>query len=188
MQFDPAIHHRRSIRWKGYDYSQRGLYFVTIALQGRRCLFGKVNEARVNLTAAGLLIEQKWLELPHVYGGIALDEFVVMPNHFHGIVVLVSPFAGQKGQAQGPAPTLSLPDVVHRFKTLTTTQYIRGVKTDGWPSFDGRLGQRNYHERVIRNSNELTNTQRYIHDNPLRWEFDRLNPNAKAIDDKDPWL
>lgn len=86
--FDPERHHRRSIRLKGYDYSQAGAYFVTICTQGRICLFGDVVNDQMELNDAGRLMESAWLDLPNRFPAIELDEFVVMPNHMHGIIVI----------------------------------------------------------------------------------------------------
>ena len=80
------------------------------------------------------------------------------------------------GQPQGVAPTLSLPDVVHRLKTLTTKRYSDGVKQHDWPPFPGKLWQRNYYEHIIRNENELNRIREYVVNNPLQWELDRENP------------
>ena len=84
---------------------------------------------------------------------------------------------GPNGQAQGPAPTvtLSLGDVVHRFKTMTTKRYADGVKQLGWQSFPGKLWQRNYWEHIIRNEMEMNRIREYIRNNPAQWESDRLN-------------
>jgi hypothetical protein len=117
MKYNPGIHHRRSIRLKDYDYSQAGLYFVTICTQGRHCLFGDIEDDTVKLTAAGEMARTVWEEIPFHYPGVELDEFVIMPNHFHGIVIIVG--AGpracppracpdaqpQYGQPRGVAPT-----------------------------------------------------------------------------------
>ena len=80
-------------------------------------------------------------------------------------------------QPQGVAPTISLPDVVQRFKSLTTTKYVKGVAQDSWPTFPGRLWQRNYYEHVIRSENELNSIREYIELNPTKWAFDRENPD-----------
>ena len=102
---------------------------------------------------------------------------------------------GVDGQAQGPAPTggyagkaartggvvgLSLPDVVHRFKSFTTARYRHGVQNDGWTPFPGRLWQRNYYEHIIRNDDELSHIRQYIAGNPARWAMDRYH--SKAVD------
>jgi len=187
MTYDPTKHHRRSIRLRGYDYRQAGAYFVTICSQNRECMFGQVVEGQMILNAPGHMVELVWRELPQHYPGIEVDAFVVMPNHVHGIIILVG--AGPRacpdksGQPQGvtPTTTMSLPDVVHRFKSLTTARYRRGVLQDSWPAFPGRLWQRNYHEHVVRSEEELNRIQQYVIDNPLHWEEDPENPaNAAA--------
>jgi len=190
MNYDPDRHHRRSIRLKGFDYSQSGAYFVTICTQNRACLFGEIVEGEMRLNEAGRMVHAAWEELSIHYPGVECDGFVVMPNHIHGIVVLVG--AGPRacpdhGQPQGVAPTLSLVDVVHRFKTLTTKRYADRVKQFGWPPFPGRLWQRNYYEHIIRDEESLNRIRRYILDNPARWAFDRENPAAMAPEAEDAW-
>ncbi len=205
MKYNPEQHHRRSIRLKGYDYSQAGAYFITIVTKDRACLFGNVVDGKMRLNDAGRMIQSVWCEIPAFYSGVDVDEFVVMPNHIHGIVVLVGaaprgrpgyPVAGDVtgqargpgptltgdviGQAQGPAPTLSLPDVVHRFKTLTTKRYADGVKQCDRPSFPGRVWQRNYYEHIIRDEESLNRIREYVVNNPLQWELDRENPDGRA--------
>ena len=88
MRYDPNIHHRRSIRLKDYDYSLGGAYFVTICLQGSECLLGQVVGEEVQLNEAGRMIERWWLELPNKVAALEIDAAVVMPNHFHGIIVI----------------------------------------------------------------------------------------------------
>ena len=204
MKYDPARHHRRSIRLKRYDYSRSGAYFVSICIQNRECLFGDIVDGAMVLNDAGILIQTVWDEIPLHYSGIETDEFVVMPNHVHGIIVIVGagPRAcpdhehamqnketgqpSQTGQPQGVAPTLSLSDVVHRFKTMTTKRYTDGVKQHGWLRFSGKLWQRNYCEHIIRHENELHRIRDYIVNNPMKWELDRENPNARAVCEPDP--
>ncbi len=89
MKYNPKIHHRRSIRLKGYDYSQAGLYFITICCQDRECLFGHITNGEMILNDAGKMVETEWLKLPERFPNIALHEFVVMPNHFHAILEIV---------------------------------------------------------------------------------------------------
>lgn len=186
MKHDPEPHHRRSIRLQGYDYTRAGAYFVTMCTQNRERLFGDVVDGEMRLNAAGQMMQSVWDELPAFYPGVDTDEFVVMPNHMHGIVVLVGATPcgrPEPGQAQGPAPTvtamptLSLSDVVHRFKTLTTKRYADGVKQLGWPPFPGRLWQRNYYEHIVRNDESLNRIREYIVTNQIQWEIDRENPD-----------
>lgn len=189
MTYDPSKHHRRSIRLKGYDYSRVGAYFVTVVTQGRECLFGQVMDGEMRLNDAGRMVQAVWNQLPVFYPGVQTDAFIVMPNHIHGIIVLTGHPVGAgpracpdnvpqgTGQPQGVAPTLSFPDVVHRFKTMTTKRYADGVKTMGWQPFVGRLWQRNYYEHIIRNDGSLNHIREYIANNPLGWESDRENPD-----------
>ncbi|MGF1614694.1 MAG: hypothetical protein ACFCVA_12530 [Gammaproteobacteria bacterium] len=123
-KYDPAIHHRHSIRLQGYDYSQAGAYFVTVCTQKRECLFGEIVNGNMRLNDAGRMVQAVWDEIPAHYPDIDIDAFIVMPNHIHGIVVIVwaAPCdrpndgnglaqgpnglaQGPNGQAQGPAPT-----------------------------------------------------------------------------------
>ena len=189
MGFDPDKHHRQSIRLKEYDYSQPGAYFVTICTQNQECVFGQVVQGEMILDGAGQMVESVWLQLPEHYPGAEVDAFAIMPNHVHGIIILVGagpracpdteqPQGTHPGQPQGAAPTktLSLPDVVHRFKSLTAAKYRRGVRNDGWQPFTGRLWQRNYYEHVIRDEDELDRIRQYVDDNPAGWEEDPENP------------
>nr|WP_319396212.1 transposase [uncultured Desulfobacter sp.] len=195
------IHHRRSIRLRGYDYSQAGLYFITICSQGWAHLFGKIIDGEMVLNDAGRMVDRIWHEIPDYYDKFITQEFVVMPNHIHGILKRTvgagpcacprspasprpdkrhGPGQSQQGQPQWVAPTgppssMALSDVVGRFKSLTMKQYIDGVNHHGWQPFNIRLWQRNYWEHIIRNDYEYQNIAQYILDNPKRWEWDKLN-------------
>ena len=121
-----GIHHRHSIRLKDYDYSQAGAYFVTICTHGKTSLFGDIVDGEMRLNRAGQIVMDTWSALPHHYPGLELDECIVMPNHVHGIIILVGAGApacpDSPGRPQGVAPTMSLPDVVHRFKDRKSTR------------------------------------------------------------------
>lgn len=191
MTYNPNKHHRRSIRLKEYNYNRRGAYFVTICVNQRECLLGEIIDNQILLNDIGMMVQQVWLELSEKYPGVGLDEFVIMPNHIHGIILLED--TNQKswqsegqpqdmGQPQGVAPTgLSLPDVVHRFKSYTTTKYRHGVRDFGWKPFQGRLWQRNYYEHIIRNDQSLNAIRSYIEKNPRMWDLDNDNPNQKML-------
>lgn len=92
-QYKPKIHHRRSIRLRGYDYSQAGAYFITICTQNRLHLFGEIVNNKMILNGAGKMVEQTWNEIPVFYDGFGVNEYVVMPNHFHGVIVVAGPRA-----------------------------------------------------------------------------------------------
>ena len=189
--YNPDLHHRQSMRLYEYDYSQAGAYFVTVCTQNRDFLFGEITDGRMVPNDAGRMIQSSWDELPHHYPGIDIDAFVAMPNHIHGIIVLVG--AGPRacpgngklqedgGQPRGVAPTLSLPDIVHRFKSLTTTRYKHGVQQFGWIPFPGKLWRRNYYEHIIRNEEELDRLREYIVNNPAQWALDDENPDCDTV-------
>lgn len=101
MKYSPQIHHRRSIRLKGYDYSQNGLYFVTICLHNQLCLLGKIIDGEVILNDAGVMVKQYWMDMSKHFPEVILHESVIMPNHVHGIIELqmeLSVGANEKGQ------------------------------------------------------------------------------------------
>ena len=180
MKFDPDKHRRRSIRLRGYDYAQAGAYFVTIVTEHRVGLFGEIVDGEMLLNDAGRIIEQWWFELNRKFSTVETDEFVVMPNHFHGIVVIAGVAVGADlrvgPNSEGAHAGAPLPTIIQWFKTMTTNEYMRGVKTQGWPPFAGRLWQRNYYEHIVRDENELTRVREYIANNPMQWEMDRENP------------
>ena len=157
-------------------------------------LLGNVVDGKMILNDAGHMIKTIWDEIPKYYSGIKIDVSQIMPNHFHGIIQIVGtdPRICPLGQSQGIAPTegisategisptptegiarsLGLPDVVQRFKALTTRRYIYGVNQNNWPRFDGKLWQRNYWEHIIRNELELNRIRKYIIENPKKWNDD----------------
>ncbi len=179
-RYNPHIHHRRSIRLKGYDYSQAGLYFITICVEKRECLFGTIINGEMHLNEAGVMVKTEWLKLNERFNNIALHEFVVMPNHFHAILEIV-------GASKKIAPTdtttenstevknKTVGDMVGAFQSIVTVQYIRGVKNLGWTPFNGKLWQRNYYEHIIRNEKSYRNISNYILNNPLKWKEDKFN-------------
>ncbi len=165
MTYDPNIHHRKSIRLKGYDYSQAGLYFITICVQDRACLFGEISMGKMKLNDAGEMVETEWLKLPERFQNIELHEFVVMPNHFHAILQIVAPTVViQK----------NIGEMMDAFKSITTVEYIRGVKKLGWGSFNGKLWQRDYYENIIRDEQAFQNISDYIANNPARFPTDKF--------------
>ena len=130
------------------------------------------------LNDAGRMVWQWWDELNNKFPTIETDAAIVMPNHFHGIIAIVGvALCGRPDNVNRDKeghPTLG--DIMDWFKTMTTNGYITGVKQNDWPPFPGRLWQRNYYERVIRNDDELCDTREYIANNPATWAEDEENP------------
>ena len=187
--------HRRPLRLQQYDYSKAGAYFLTICVHNRRHLFGNIADGQMHLNDAGHLVEQWWNELNRKFKEIKTDAFTAMPNHIHGIVIIVGadlcvrPKIGTGGTSHKGAHTgAPLPEIVQWFKTMTTNDYIRGVNQYGWTRFDKKLWQRNYYEHVIRDEDALNRTREYITTNPMRWHLDRENPQRTGEDEFDKWL
>ena len=186
VSYDPRRHHRRSIRLKGYDYSQPGAYYVTICVREGECLLGGVTDGAMVLSEAGQIVQRTWDGLPSRFPTVELDTFVIMPNHVHGIVVIVDEPGGgavtgqgaaREGAASG-APTRTrgkrptLGQIVRAFKSISAIQVNRCLGRSG-----SRLWQRNYYERIIRDENELHRARKYILGNPAKWETgDPENP------------
>jgi len=166
-------HRRRSIRLPGYDYSQPGAYFVTVCTRDRECLFGKATKGAVCLSALGQIVAGCLADLPSHFQDVELDEWVVMPNHVHAILVIHG-----RGTACR-APTLnvrfgrpvsgSLPTAVGTYKAAVTTLARRNHLADA-------VWQRNYFEHVIRDEEDLRRIREYIAHNPPSWEIDEENP------------
>lgn len=267
MQYDLFKHHRRSIRLKGFDYSSPGAYFVTIRTQKFICFFGETLNGEMHLNAAGLMVGRVWNDLRDRFPGVAMDEYIVMPDHFHGIVIIndrdwQNPIGGNMGldeymvighmvdehmvgehkegehkvrpcgyrgnrgnhdnrdnrndnntdyrhgvyanaphtnngdsvsckgdpcdrpyssssdrpySSSSDATLLtphgtangSLGRIIQAFKSITTHEYILGVKEDNWLPFPGKLWQRNYYEHIIRNQKSLERIRQYIINNPM---------------------
>jgi putative transposase len=193
-------HRRRSIRLKGYDYTRNGAYFVTICTQDRVCLFGTVVNGHMQMNEYGREVADCWSWLAQRYSYVHLDEWVVIPNHMHGIIVIADDrrngsgrdgvgldVAYSEGVCRGGSRTAltrtaltgsriasakrkTLGRLIGAFKTLSTRR-INGV-----PSTPGaKVWQRDHYEHVVRNSPQLRRVRHYIASNPSRWELDREN-------------
>ena len=281
--YNPEIHHRRSIRLKGYDYASEGLYFVTMCVQNRECLFGEIINNEMVLNDAGRMVEKWYNKTQDKFPDIVCHEMIIMPNHFHCIwenvglhgvsavgadprvrpvsnnvrpiennvhpiepnnkrivdndnhVVDVGAHVGaplhdmdlgtpnniiidkygtdedghvdiqnnndkyhvDEGGHAGPplrgndilddsdlvenTTGSPLSSVVQWFKTMSTNEYIRGVKQLGWMPFDRKLWQRNYYEHIIRDDISLQTIAYYIINNPAQWQEDKFYQPPKTI-------
>ena len=184
-QYNPQRYRRRSIRLPGHDYTQPGAYFVTICTYNREPLFGQVVDGKMVMNAFGRIVWEEWFRTAQVRPNVELfeDEFVVMPNHIHGIIWIVGEPVGATrrvaptdGHPRGPVPG-SIGAIVGQFKSIVTKRINQMRGTPG-----ARVWQRNYYERIIRNERALNAIRRYIAENPLRWYRDRYNPDAASSD------
>lgn len=156
-------HRRHSIRQARYDYSSPGAYFVTVVTRDRRRPLSSVHAGVIRLKPAGRMVLQTWTELAQHYPGLETDAFVVMPDHIHGIIILLPTPAGDSEGRLSPS------DLMQPFKGLTTRRYIDAVRSSGWPPFRRGLRQRNCYERIIRDTTALDRVRAYIRANPTRW-------------------
>ena len=163
------------MRLRGFDYRQNGAYFVTICAHNRVPLFGEIIDGEMRLNEAGQIVQATWDNLPKHYPNIELDAWVIMPNHVHGIIVLVDPH--NVGAGLKPAPTPAgqkrhpLSEIVRGFKTFSA----RGINRErGAPGVS--VWQRNYYEHIIRNEASLHDIRNYIIHNPAKWPDDPEPP------------
>jgi putative transposase len=161
---------RKTQRISSYDYSSTGSYFVTTCIKKRMCVLCAIDDEKTNLTDLGKMIEHWWQRIPTKFGKIVLDEYVIMPNHIHGIITMRSHQGRRTERNEGSCP--SLPDIMRWFKTMTTNALFKGVHEGAWDPIEGGLWQRSYYDRIIRNDEELTRMREYIVMNPIKWALD----------------
>ncbi len=208
MPYDPDKHRRQSVRLPDYDYASAGGYFVTICTHGHVCLFGEIAEEEMHLNACGQIAYDEWRRTPAVRPNVRLDAFVVMPNHIHGVLIIVGDnFADggdnradesrnhdggdRRGVLQyapttvGPTDGQSEPASRFRSPSQTLGAIIRGYKgavTKRINQLRGTPGeavwQRGFYDHVIRHEKDLARIRRYVDRNPARWYWDRLHPRA----------
>ena len=177
MPYDPQIHHRRSVRLAGYDYSFPAGYFVTICAEKRACIFGEVKNERVVLSEIGRVVHQCWFDLVGKYPGLELDAFVLMPNHLHGVWGL---FCGDVKEC-GAVPTLGTVMGFFKYESTKRVNEMTGVA-------GAKVWQRSYYDHVIRDNRSLGAIREYIETNPERWEQDAENPGGRGGDDVNAWV
>ncbi len=170
---------RRSIRLRGYDYAQAGMYFVTICAWQRACRFGAIVDGAMRLHEDGRIVGEEWERTAAVRPSVSLDAWVVMPNHFHGILIIggrgtpaACPYEPAISRRFGQPVSGSLSTIIGQFKSMVTKRINARRGTPGAP-----VWQRNYYEHIIRNEADLARIREYIVHNPLRWELDQLHPD-----------
>jgi REP element-mobilizing transposase RayT len=201
LKWDSKKCQRRSIRLKGYDYGQAGAYFITVCTRGREYLFGEVVDGEMKVNEMGKIVRDEWLRTGELRSNFELDAFVIMPNHFHGIIVLQSDCKGvlqyaptdndRSTKNQTPklrSPSQTVGTIVRGFKSASTKRVNALRNMPGLP-----VWQRNYYEHIIRNEESMNLIREYIVNNPLQWEFGRENPNAvlanslMRLQKEEPW-
>ena len=169
--YTPELHRRRTIRLRDYNYKQNGAYFVTICVRNKECVLGSIIKGKMILSEIGKIVFDYWFEIPKHFQNVKLDEFCVMPNHIHGILLLnnvgVQNFEPLRNKFQHIIPK-SIGSIIRTYKTAVTHWSKQNDYNFFW--------QRNYYNHIIRNENELNEIREYINNNPLKWELDNENP------------
>jgi len=203
MTYNPHIHHRRSIRLKGYDYSQAGAYFITLCTYNREHLFGKIMNGNIILNEFGKITCNEWARTPQIRLNVSLDVFVIMPNHMHGIIIINGRGKSHSSKLHSPmlndppilddSPLINLPNNTNhsysenegecdsplRSPSNTIGAIVRGYKSAVTKQINllgpgGMVWQRSYYEHIIRNEGAYQTISEYIINNPLRWESDKF--------------
>ncbi|MBN2556683.1 MAG: hypothetical protein JXA97_12150 [Anaerolineales bacterium] len=179
---------RKSLRLQGWDYRSPGAYFVTICTHRRASLFGGIVDDEMRLNACGEIAAKNWQAIPDHYAMARTDEFVIMPNHLHGIVLIeidlefvvgarhAVPLHGLPREERarfGQSEADSLSTIIRSYKSSVTRKINQHHGTPGV-----RVWQRGLYDHIIRNEDDLDDIRHYIQDNPLQWTLDHENPAA----------
>jgi REP element-mobilizing transposase RayT len=160
---------RKPNRLKDYDYSQDGYYFVTLCTKNRENFFGKIKNGKMILNKYGDIAKKCWLEIPEHFSHVILDEFIIMPNHVHGILIIKNKTVGNKNFCSQEIPwqtklSKSLSSIIRGFKIGVTKYFCEKNNHDfQW--------QKSFYDHIIRNEESLFKIREYIQNNPLKWEL-----------------
>lgn len=188
MEFILEKYHRRSIRLKGYDYSRPGYYFVTICTRERECLLGEITSSTMLLNEMGKMAERTWNEIATHFPNVVMDQCMIMPNHFHGIIRILEQIQYKRADLvrglmnQTPTPN-QFPDdwILTKNPKITLGKILRFFKAKSALEIRNKTGnsfywQRNYFEYIVRDKSELFRIRNYIRENPVNWPMDEDNP------------
>jgi putative transposase len=188
MQRDRQTRQRRSIRLQAWDYSWPWWYYVTIVVNDGRTIFGKVVNDEVRLSRFGQVVQEKWLAIPKRYKNVELDNYVVMPNHFHGIVII----SDNPVEAIHESPLRrdinpSHEEYIKRRRRMTLSKIVGWFKMNSAKQINleqqtsGRaVWQRGFYDHIIRNDADLHRIRTYMANNPLQWAIDEENPDHQS--------
>ncbi|MCK4730578.1 MAG: transposase [Candidatus Aenigmarchaeota archaeon] len=180
---------RKNNRLRNYNYSDNGWYFVTICSRGRKNIFVEINNKyvgeglapsrdntpvqykdNIKLSKIGKIIDKQWNDIPNQYDNIELDEYIIMPNHIHGIMIVDNQVELREGAS--PSPTIC--DVIRSFKSKSSLEYLKYIKQNNL-DISGKIWQRSFYDHIIRNERSLDAVREYISNNPENWEQDIEN-------------
>ncbi len=196
--YNPEIHKRKSIRLKGYDYSCADLYFITICTKNKEPLFGDIDNAKMIFSDGGNIAQRCWQDIPKHYPETKLYEYIIMPNHVHGIIQITNENVGacprvqrrvqnfepfHNKTLQHDSPKNNHPSKANQYQKVipkSIGSIIRGFKIGVTKWFRQNteihsIWQRGFYERIIRNEQAYFKISEYINDNPLTWQKDRYH-------------
>ena len=160
--------YRKRMRLKEYDYSLPGYYYVTVSAQNGQEWFGEVTDGEMVLGMPGRIVEMSWREIPNHFDNVELDEFVVMPNHLHGIIIIKKEIVGDRHACPLRRQYQLLPVIIGGFKSAVSRQmHVSKIAGFRW--------QRSFYDRVLRGEKELKAIREYIRNNPQQWDLDAEN-------------
>jgi len=163
-----------SARLKDWDYSRYGYYFVTICIKDKHCFFGNIMDNKMQLSEIGEIVAEEWQNTERVRDNVKLDEWVIMPNHLHGIIIIEN---DEETHSVRLYRKDNLSNVIRGFKSAT----IRNVHKRGFKDF---VWQSRFYDHIIRNEQELHDIREYIVNNPSKWQFDEENIENISRDTK----
>ena len=187
------LHNRRSIRLKGYDYSQKGIYFITLCCQDKQHFFGEIQNGNMILNELGEIIKEEWEKTPLIRTNISLGAYIIMPDHFHAILHIDQQITKKEDYTpnQFKSPSNTIGAIIRGFKGATTFRikkfnsgreeravgaYCNTPQLSPIPS-SLKIWQRNYFEKIVRDQRAYDNITQYIIDNPKKWEKKKLTQN-----------
>jgi len=177
MRYTPI---RKIIRLQGYDYSKNGAYFVTICIKDKMKILGDNTDGKIILSKIGTIVHEHWQSIPNHFPQIALDEYVIMPDHFHGIIIInndfVVPYMGDRKNTISKTnipesltfPKHHLGIIINQFKRACTIEIRKSGFQFAWQS--------RFYEHIIRDDNDLQRIREYIQTNPLKHEIQYESP------------
>lgn len=189
INFIMKLPYRKSMRLSNYDYSAPGYYFVTICTSNMRCRFGKIVNTEICLSNAGLIAQQCWMEIPAHYPCVRLDEFIIMPNHIHGIIIINNDQKNVRAQDFEPVHVHNFEPVHNKYQYIIPRSLgciIRGFKIGvtqrcrQYAHFNFQW-KRNYHDHIVRNKQSLDRIRQYIITNSANWDMDEYNKLGNDI-------
>ncbi|MCK4420151.1 transposase [candidate division WOR-3 bacterium] len=183
MSFYKKKYRVESSRLKSWDYASTGYYFVTVCTKDKKCYFGNVTEKEIRLSEIGEVVQGFWLKIPEHFGNVELDEYVMMPNHLHGILIIEKGkncrdealprlYTGKYPNMSRISPkAVSLSVIIGSYKSICTKK----IRNSGVTSYSWQSG---FYDHIIRNRKSLLKIREYIINNPLRWQYDQENPEG----------